>query len=298
MQVVEVVVEAHQQRLRQADVLCGNDEAQREGAQHEDADRDQRTDDDCLGVVLRRVLYVHDVYAHHLHTRIEEEDAAGQHKVVELREVGEESLRHVHVVVAAGRNVDDAQQDQQTRGNDRADHAAPFADFTYPSESLERDERGDPVDCQHHAEREDLVRGQRRVVHVVHAYKGDRHGAERQYGGVPDGRFDPLQPDGKESGACAVSFADPSENAALLCREHRGQLRGDHGRGNEEHDGGKQIVECRRKSVDGLCGQAAQTHYGSHVHNCECHHTQFEPGTCGSFLYIHNSMKLRIDFNR
>ena len=49
--------------------------------------------------------------------------------------------------------------------------------------------------------------------------------------------------------------------------------------------------------LGGLCGQAAQTHYGSHVHNCECHDTQFEPGTCGSFLYIHNSMKLRIDFN-
>lgn len=63
-------------------------------------------------------------------------------------------------------------------GNDRTDHTAPFTDLSDPSQSFERDERGDPVDCQHHAERKDLVRGQRCVVRaVVHADKGDRHGA-------------------------------------------------------------------------------------------------------------------------
>ena len=73
--------------------------------------------------------------------------------------------------MSAGRNVDDAQHDQQARGNDRTDHAAPFSDFSDPSETFQGDQRGDPVDGQHHAEREDLVRGQRRVVHVVHADK-------------------------------------------------------------------------------------------------------------------------------
>ena len=91
-----------------------------------------------------------------------------------------------------------------------------------------------------------------------------------------------------------TSFFMP-QNKAMAARTIK--IDGNPSEWDEEHDGGKQIVECRRKSVDGLCGQAAQTHYGSHVHNCECHHTQFEPGTCGSFLYIHNSMKLRIDFN-
>ena len=242
---MEIVVEAHQQRLREADVLGRDDEAQRESTQHEDADRYERTDDDGLGVVPRRVLHVHDVYTHHLHTRIEQEDTAGQHQVVEFRQVGEETLRHVHVVVSAGRNVDDAQQDQQASGNDRTDHTAPFADLADPSQALERDEGGDPVDCQHHAEREDLVRGQRRVVRVVHADEGDRHGTERQYGGVPDRRLDPLQPDGQESRAGAVRLADPAEYTALFGGEHRGQLRGDHGRRDEEDDGGKQIVECR-----------------------------------------------------
>ena len=116
VEVVEIVVESDQQRLREADVLGGDDESQREGAQHEDADRDERTDDDGLGVVARRILHVHHVNAHHLHTRIEEEDAAGQHEVVEFRQVGEEALRHVHMVVPAGRDVDDAEDDQQSRG--------------------------------------------------------------------------------------------------------------------------------------------------------------------------------------
>ena len=60
----------------------------------------------------------------HFHTGIEEEDAAGQYQVVEIRQVGEEALRHIHVVMAAGRNVNDAQKNEQTCRYDRTDHTS------------------------------------------------------------------------------------------------------------------------------------------------------------------------------
>ena len=245
MQVAEVVVEADEQRLREADVPRRDDEPQREGSQNEDADRDERADDDGPGVVAARVFDVHDVYAHHLHAGVEEEDAAGEHQVVEFREIGEETLRKVHVVVASGGQVDRAQYDEQSGGDDRADHAAPFADLADPVQSLERNEGGDPVDDQHHDEREGLVRGQRHVMRLVHADEGDRHGSEGQDGGIPDRRFDPLQPDGQKTRARSVGLADPAEHAALLVGEHGGQLGGDHGRRNEEHDGCEQVIEGR-----------------------------------------------------
>ena len=226
--------------------------------------------------------------AHHLHAGVEEEDAACQHEVVELAQVGEESLREVHVVVASRGDVDDAEQDEQSGGDDRADHAAPLADLADPAEPLERDEGGDPVDGQHHDEREDLVRGQRHVVRFVRADEGDRHGAEGQHRGVPDRRLDPLQPDGQEARAGTEGLADPAEDAALLVGEHRREFGGDHGRRNQEDDGGKQVVEGRREPVDRLGGQAAQAHDRRHVHDGECHDTQLETRACGGFLYIHS----------
>ena len=245
MQVLEVVVETDQQRLRQADVLGRNDEAQREGAQHEDADRDERTDDDGFRVVFRRIVHVHHVNTHHLHTRVEEEDTAGQHQVVELRQVGEETLRHVHLVVTARGDVDDAQQNEQSGGYDRADHTAPFADFPDPAQTFERDEGGQPVDGQHHHQREDLVRRQDHVRMLVQSDEGDRHGAEGQHRGVPDRRFDPLQPDGQKARARSVGFAHPAEDAALLVGEHRRQF-GRHQRGgDQEDDRREEVVEGR-----------------------------------------------------
>ena len=56
---------------------------------------------------------------------------------------GKETLRKVHVVVASGGQVDRAQYDEQSGGDDRADHAAPFADLADPVQSLERNEGGD-----------------------------------------------------------------------------------------------------------------------------------------------------------
>ena len=52
------------------------------------------------------------MHAHHLHSRIEQEYAAGQNQIVEFSQVGEESLGHVHVIMSAGSNVNDTQYDQ------------------------------------------------------------------------------------------------------------------------------------------------------------------------------------------
>lgn len=286
VQVAEVVVEADEQRLRQADVLGRDDEAQREGAQHEDADRDERADDDGARVVARRIAHLHHVDAHHLHAGVEEEDAAGEHQVVELRQVGEEALRHVHVVVAARGDVDDAQHDEQSGGDDGAYHAAPLADFAHPVEPLERDEGGQPVDGQHDDQREELVRGERHVVGLVDPDEGNRDRPEGEHRGVPDGRFNPLQPDGQKARPCAVGFAHPAEDAALLVGEHGGQLGGHERRGDEEDDGGKEVVEGRRGSVDRLGRESAQAYDRRHVHDGQRHDTQLEPRT-RCFFCIH-----------
>ena len=277
VQVAEVVVEADEQRLRQADVLGRDDEAQREGAQHEDADRDERADDDGPRVVARRVAHLHHVDAHHLHAGVEEEDAAGEHQVVELRQVGEESLRHVHVVVAARGDVDHAQHDEQPGGDDGADHAAPLADFADPVQPLERDEGRRPVDGQHDDEREELVRGERHVVGLVGSDEGDGDRPEGEHRGVPDGRFNPLQPDGQKARPCAVGLAHPAEDAALLVGEHGRQLGGHECRGDEEDDGREEVVEGRRGSVDRFGRESAQADDCRHVHDGQRHDAQLEP---------------------
>ena len=157
--VVEVAVESDEQRLGEVDFVGRNNEAQREGPQHENRDGHQGSDDDGLGVVARGVFDLHDVDTHHLHTGIEEEDAAGQHQVVEVFEVGEEAGREVHLVFAARGQVDNAEQDEQSRRNDGANHTAPLRDFTHPRKTLQGDKRGDPVDGHDNHEREYLVRG-------------------------------------------------------------------------------------------------------------------------------------------
>ena len=107
--------------------------------------------------------------AHHLHTCIEEEDAAGQDDVVKLGEVGEEALRHVHVVRAAGSYVYDTKYDQKSCWDDGADKAAPFADLSDPVETFECDYRRHPVYGQYRHERIDPVRGEYGIMGVVHA---------------------------------------------------------------------------------------------------------------------------------
>ena len=77
-------------RLREADVQGRSGPARR--FQNEDQHRDQRTDDAWPWDSFKMVLHVHDVNAHHLHTRVEQEDTARQHEVVEFRQVGEEAL--------------------------------------------------------------------------------------------------------------------------------------------------------------------------------------------------------------
>ena len=49
---------------------------------------------------------------HHLHTGVEEEDATCQHEVVEVREVGEEALIHVEVVLTTHNKVGDGEDDK------------------------------------------------------------------------------------------------------------------------------------------------------------------------------------------
>ena len=97
------------------------------------------------------------MHTHHLHTGIEEEDTAGQDYVVDLLQVGEETLRHIHIVVAACRDVDNSQHDKYSCGYDCAYHSAPFADFADPAKASEGNNRCDPIDGKHDDKREEFV---------------------------------------------------------------------------------------------------------------------------------------------
>ena len=141
----EVVVKADKQRLSQVDVLGGDDEAEGKGSQYEYAHSGKRTDDDRLRVVLGRIVHIHNVHAHHLHTRIKKEYTAGQHYIIQFGEVGEEALGHIHIVMSSCTYIYDTQHDQQAGRDDRADHSAPFADLAHPSKALEGDEGRDPI---------------------------------------------------------------------------------------------------------------------------------------------------------
>ena len=299
MQILKIIVEADQQALRQVDVLGRNDEAQRESAQNENADRNQRADENGLRIVLARILDVHHMNTHHLHARVKQEDSGSQHQVVELGQIGKEPLAHIHVVVASRTQIDDAQNDQQTRRNDRSDHTPDFGNLADPRQSLQRDERSQPVDDEHDDQRENLVRGQHHVVLRMNADKGDRHGPERQHGRIPDRALDPLEPNSEKARPGAHRLTNPAEHASLLVREHRRQLGGDQSRRNEENDGREQIVKRRRRPVNGFRGQSPKAYDGRHVHNRECHHTQFEPCTrsCGTFTCCHTIILLSFLIN-
>ena len=90
------------------------------------------------------------MHTHHLHSGIEEEDAASEHKIVELCEVREKALGHVHIVMTSACDVDKSQDDQQSGGDDCADHSAPFADLSDPVQAFEGNEGRHPIygqDC-------------------------------------------------------------------------------------------------------------------------------------------------------
>lgn len=88
--ILEIVVKTDQQTLSEIDLLGRYDEAQREGPQHEDADRNQRSDEDRFRIVLARILHIHHMNTHHLHSGIEKKDSGSQHQIVELGQVGKE----------------------------------------------------------------------------------------------------------------------------------------------------------------------------------------------------------------
>ena len=280
MQVLEVVVESDEERLRKVYVLCRNDKSEREGAQNEYRYGHERAHDDGLGVVLARIVDLHDVYAHHLHSGVEEEYAAGKYQIVEFGKVGPETLRHVHIVVSARGEIYDAEDYEQRGGDYGSDHTAPFADLADPAETLERDECREPIYCQHYGQREDLVRCERHVVRLVGTDEGYGHGAECEHGGIPYCRFDPLQEYGQKSCSGAESLAHPAEDAALLVGEHGGQLGGHQRCGDQEDDGCEEVVEGRREPIYGLGGEPSQTYHGRDVHYGERHDREFESCAC------------------
>ena len=181
---------------------------------------------------------------HHLHTGIKQEDPRSQHQVVEFGQVGEKSLAHVHVVMAAGTEIDDSEDDQQSGRDNSSDHTAEFRDLTDPGEPFQRNARCSPVDYQYDDQCEEFVRCQHHVVLRMDADEGDRDGSERKHGRIPDRTFDPLQPDGQEARSGAHRFADPAEHTALLVGEHRCQLGRDQRGRDQENDRREQVVKC------------------------------------------------------
>ena len=179
--------------------------------------------------------------------------------------------------MAAGRQIDNTEHDQQTRRNDRTDQTADLGHFTDPAQTLKGDECSCPVDHQHDDQRIHFIGSQSHIGRRMHADKGDRYRAEGQYGRIPDRTLDPLEPNGQKACPGTHSLTDPAEHAALFVGEHGGQL-GSHQCGrNQENQRGEQIVKSRRGSVNRLCRQSTQAHNGSDIHNCKCHDTQFEP---------------------
>ena len=113
MQVFQITVKPDKQTLRQIDVFCRNDQTQSESTEHEDDNGDTRADEDGFRVIFGGgCFHVHDVDTHHLHTRVEQEDSRCQYEVVEIGQVREETLAHVHVVVSARGDVDDSEDNQ------------------------------------------------------------------------------------------------------------------------------------------------------------------------------------------
>ena len=109
---MEIVVETDQQALRQVDILCGNNEAQRKSTQYENQHGNRRSDKNGFRIILARVLHIHHMNTHHLHTGVKEENPGRQYQVVEFRQVRKESLAHIHIVMAAGRQIDNTEHDQ------------------------------------------------------------------------------------------------------------------------------------------------------------------------------------------
>ena len=71
VQVVQIVVESHQQTLCQVDVFCRNNQSQGECSQYEDQYGYDRTDDNGFYVIFSgRLLNIHNVDTHHFHTGI------------------------------------------------------------------------------------------------------------------------------------------------------------------------------------------------------------------------------------
>ena len=262
MQILEEVVKSYKQRLCKVDILCRYDHSQGEGSKYKDADCGKRAYDDGLRIVSGRIVHIHHMDTHHLHTGIEEEDAACKHYVVKILQVREETLRHVHVVRTSCSNIDDAQYYQQACRNDRADHSAPFADLADPVQTFKRDEGRYPVDRKHCHQRIDLVRRKYSVAGIVHSDVCERYGTEGKYGRIPYCRFYPLKPYRKKSGPCAECFSDPSEDSSLLVREHGGKFSRNHSRRYQEDQCRKKIVECRRRSVNSFCRKTSKAYNG------------------------------------
>ena len=73
------------------------------------------------------------MHAHHLHSGIEEEDAACQDYIVEFRQVGEEALAHIHIVVTSCRQVQSSKDDEKSGRDDGSDESTPFAYLAHPA---------------------------------------------------------------------------------------------------------------------------------------------------------------------
>ena len=182
---------------------------------------------------------------HHLHSGIEKKDSGSQHQIVELGQVGKEPHAHIHVVVSAGSEIDHSEQNQQSGRNDRSDQTAYFRNFADPVQPLHSNERGDPIDDQHHDQRKHLIGCQQHILMGVKTDKCDGNGPEGQNGRIPDRTLYPLQPDRQKTGPRPERLSDPTEHTALFIGKHRCQLGCDQSRRNQENDRRKKVIKCR-----------------------------------------------------
>ena len=167
--------------------------------------------------------------------------------------------------LAAG-HVEDAQNDQDARRDDGADHAAPLRERRRRLDAAQRRERRCPVDNQHEHDGIHIVGRERLVPLLVGSDERERHGGKRECGRKPDRRLQPQQEDRHEPPARAEGLADPAEHATLLW-PRRGKFSCHDGHRDQEEDRGKKVVEDRGQPVGGLGGQPAQAHHGGDVHD-------------------------------
>ena len=253
---VEDDAEGDEQTCLEVDLFVGRDDGYGQGAEREEAERDQGGKEHGPRELRLRPFQFGGVHGVDLDTGEEQQDAGQEGDVAHARDVGEQA--RVHVVRGVGPDYlgdrggdvlegdsvapgqpDDGHQDDDDAGQDRADEKPAAREVGERRGAAEGDPGCEPVHGDREAPYEDPVLGQcRETGHV-----GGRGGGESQHGGVPDDVLDPLQEDGREAQVGVEGLLDPGVDTASAGGEGAAQFGAHECRGNQKEERGEEDVE-------------------------------------------------------